>query len=108
MANAEDWTTYRYDSARSGITAEKVVTPLSLHWTFKPTHAPKPAWPKPAEELPRMHFDSAYHVTVANDIVYFGSSVDNKIYAIDAKTGEVRWTFFTEGPVRFAPSIWKD
>jgi outer membrane protein assembly factor BamB len=108
IANAGDWTTYRYDRARSGITAEKVATPLSLRWTFKPTHAPKPAWPKPAEELPRMHLDSAYHVTVANDIVYFGSSVDNKVYALDAKTGEVRWTFFTEGPVRFAPSIWKD
>jgi outer membrane protein assembly factor BamB len=63
---------------------------------------------QPAEELERMHFDSAYHVTVANDTVYFGSSVDNKVYAIKAETGEVRWTFFTEGPVRFAPVIWKD
>jgi outer membrane protein assembly factor BamB len=108
ITNAEDWTTYRYDNARSGVTAEKVTTPLSLHWTFKPAHAPQPAWMKPAEELERMHFDSAYHVTVANGAVYFGSSVDNKVYAVDAAAGKVRWTFFTEGPVRFAPAVWED
>jgi outer membrane protein assembly factor BamB len=108
IANAEDWTTYRYDNARSGVTAEKLTTPLSLHWTFKPAHAPQPAWMKPAEELERMHFDNAYHVTVSNDMVYFGSSVDNKVYAVKAATGEVHWTFFTEGPVRFAPAVWKD
>jgi outer membrane protein assembly factor BamB len=107
VANAEEWATYRYDNARSGVTTEKLATSLSLYWTFKPAHAPKPAWMKPAEELQRMHFDSAYHVTVANGMVYFGSSVDNKTYAVDAGTGEVRWTFFTEGPVRFAPAIWK-
>ena len=108
LANAEDWKTYRYDSARSGVTTEKMTTPLSLQWTFKPNHSPEPAWPPPAEELPRMHFDSAYHVSVVDGTVYFGSSVDNKVYAIDSEKGEVRWTFFTEGPVRFAPSIWKD
>ncbi len=108
IVNAEGWTTYRHDSTRSGVTAEKVATPLSLRWTFKPTHAPKPAWPKPAEELPRTHFDSAYHVTVAKNTVYFGSSVDNKVYALDSKTGKTRWTFFTEGPVRFAPTVWKE
>jgi len=107
MANAEGWLTYRHDNARSSVTGEKVATPLSLRWIFKPTHAPKPAWPRPAEELPRMHLDSAYHVTVANGTVYFGSSVDNKIYALNAKTGKVRWTFFTEGPIRFAPTRWK-
>jgi len=61
----------------------------------------------PAEELPRMHSDNAYHVTLADGIVYFGSSVDNKVYALSAETGKVSWTFFTEGPVRFAPTIWK-
>ncbi|MFC1713174.1 PQQ-binding-like beta-propeller repeat protein [Candidatus Poribacteria bacterium] len=107
-ANAEDWATYRYDSARSGVTSEKLTAPLSLYWTLKPTHSPKPAWPAPGEENPRMHFDSAYHVTASDGKIYFGSSVDNKVYALDSEKGEMDWTFFTEGPVRFAPSIWKD
>jgi len=33
------------------------------------------------------------------------SSTDHNIYALDLETGEKRWTFFTEGPVRFAPAI---
>jgi len=108
LANSENWTTYRYNNARTGVTPEKLTAPLSLQWEFKTVHSPKPAWPKPGEELPRMHFDSVYHVTVANNTVYFGSSVNNKIYAIDSESGETRWTFFTEGPIRFAPSIWEE
>lgn len=104
----EYWMTYRHDNARSGVTFSSLDTPLSLHWTFKPTHPPKPAWPKPGEEMERMHFDNAFHVTAAKGMVYFGSSVDNKIYALNAKTGKIQWTFFTEGPVRFAPTLWKN
>jgi len=102
------WMTYRHDNARSGITAVHLATPLSLHWTFKPTHKPKPAWPEPGEEMARMHFDNAHHVTSAKGMVYFGSPVDNKVYAVNAKTGKINWTFFTEGPVRYPPTIWKD
>ncbi len=37
------------------------------------------------------------------DTIYFGSSSQDKIYALDAGSGKVRWTFVTNGPVRFAP-----
>lgn len=105
---AYDWTTYRHDNTRSSITPERIVPPLSLRWVFKPTHAPKPAWYEPSEEMKRVHFDDAYHVTSANGLVYFGSSVDNKVYALHAESGTVQWTFFTEGPVRYAPTVWKE
>ncbi|MBD3182662.1 PQQ-binding-like beta-propeller repeat protein [Candidatus Poribacteria bacterium] len=108
LANAEGWLTYRYDSARSGFTSEKMAAPLSLKWNFVPNHTPKPAWPMPGEEQPRMHFDSVYHTVVSDGKVYFGSSVDGKIYALDSDKGEVEWTFFTDGPIRFAPSIYDD
>ena len=107
LRTEEGWTTYRHDNARSGVTTVDLTTPLSLRWTFQPTHAPKPAWSEPAEELERMHSDNAYHVTTVGGRVYFGSSVDNKVYALSAKTGKVQWTFFTEGPVRYAPTVWK-
>lgn len=105
-AVAEGWPTYRHDAARSGVTVERVVTPLSLRWHFQPVHSPKPAWPKPAEELPRMHLDSAYHVTIDDGTVYFGSSMDHTVYAVRTASGKVRWTFVTEGPVRYAPTVW--
>jgi outer membrane protein assembly factor BamB len=58
--------------------------------------------------LNRVDFDDALQVTVVNNVVYFGSSVDNKAYALDAATGEEHWSFFTGGPIRLAPTVWKD
>ncbi len=105
---AADWPTYRGDNARSSASAAKIHPELSLHWTYKPTHPPKLAWPKPAEEIHRMDFDRAYYVTSANGLVYFGGSADDQVCALDLETGQVRWRFFTGGPVRFAPTVWKD
>ena len=55
-----------------------------------------------------MHSDNVYHVISADGIAYFGSPVDNKVYAIDVSSGKLRWSFFTDGPVRFAPTIFKN
>jgi outer membrane protein assembly factor BamB len=107
-ANGDTWPTFRCDKARSGVTSESITPPLTLQWIHQAAHAPRPAWPPPSEERPRMHFDSAYHVTTANRLVYFGSSVDHQVYALDASSGELRWTFFTDGPVRLAPAIYKN
>ncbi|MEA3226034.1 MAG: PQQ-binding-like beta-propeller repeat protein, partial [Planctomycetota bacterium] len=103
---AEDWPTYRSDVARSGVTSETVGPGLSLRWQYVPTHPPKPAWPMPSEELPRMHIDNAFPVVIAGGNAYFGSCVTNKVTAIDVADGEIRWEFFTEGPVRFAPALY--
>lgn len=100
-----DWPTYRGDSHRSGYTPEKLPTNLSLHWSYKARHGPSPAW---SGRDTRMPFDLAYHTVVAGDNLYFGSSADCKVYALDASTGAERWTFFTGSPVRFAPALWKN
>lgn len=112
MVCADDWPTYRHDVARSGVTPEKLATPLAESWVFRPRHAPAPAWEVPRDvpvegilELPRVRFDDANHVVAAGNILYFGSTADNKVYALDAASGRVRWTFFTGGPVRLAPTV---
>jgi outer membrane protein assembly factor BamB len=111
-AVADDWPTYRHDNQRSAVTAERVAAPLSEDWAFTPLHGPSHAWgdpqPKPVEKIleqPRLRFDDAFHVAVAGGMVFFGSSSECKVYALDAATGEVRWEFFTEGPVRMAPTV---
>jgi outer membrane protein assembly factor BamB len=101
-----DWPAYRHDAARSGVSQDAIAHPLSLRWLRQSQHIPKPAWPMPAEEKPRMHCDSAFHVVMDNERAYFGSSIDNGVYAINANNGAVQWTFYTQGPVRFAPSIY--
>jgi outer membrane protein assembly factor BamB len=102
---AEDWSTYRFSVTRNGVTPETIGPELFLHGRYVPTHAPVPAWFPPAEELPRMHGDNALHVAVANGNVYFGSSVTNKVCSVEYASGWTNWTFFTEGPVRFAPTV---
>lgn len=111
-ASADDWPTYRHDVRRSGISGELLAAPLSEDWVFVPTLPPSHAWgdpqPVPIEknlELPRLRFDDAFHVAAAGHLVYFGSSADNTVYALDARDGRVRWTFTTDGPVRLAPTV---
>ena len=111
---AEDWPTYMHDKQRSGVTAERLELPLNACWVYKATHQPQPAWPGPAKQdfwhrafnlRATVTYDRAFHVVGAGDTIFFGSSADDKVYALDARTGAERWTFFTEGPVRLAPTI---
>jgi len=51
------------------------------------------------------NFDPCFYVTSVGNLVYFGSSHDNAVHALDAETGEERWVFFTEAPVRLPPTI---
>lgn len=101
---AAEWPTYRQDGQRSGVTEARLPADLAPRWRFEPAHAPKPAWPMPGEETPRMHSDRAFHTVVAENTVFFGSSVDDQLYALDADSGDIRWRFFAGGPIRFAPT----
>ncbi len=110
-----DWPTYRHDNARTGSTSESLAAPLSLRWVYTPAHPPRPAWSGPAKraregfyQRHRVIFDDAFQVAAAGGLVYFGSSSDHKVYALDAVTGGERWSFFTGGPVRLAPTLYKD
>jgi outer membrane protein assembly factor BamB len=116
-ASAADWPTYRHDNARTGCASESLARPggLALQWVYTPVYPPRPAWSAPAKRpregfklRHRVIFDDAFQVAAVGNVVYFGSSVDNKVYALDAATGEERWSFFTGGPVRLAPTVWKD
>jgi outer membrane protein assembly factor BamB len=102
---AGDWPTFHCDALRSGYTADVLPEELSLCWSYKPRHAPQPAWPGTDTRMP---FDRAFHTVIAGDMLLFGSSADGKVSALDAATGEERWTFLTGGPVRFAPAVWRD
>ena len=98
LLGAEGWSTYRGDSARSGYTADELPRQLSLQWTYR-SHLPDSAWPS----SDRQEFDRAFHTVVAGGLLFFGSSADHKLHAIDAATGEERWSYFTDGPIRLAP-----
>jgi len=113
-SRGDDWPTYNHDNARSGITSEQLPATLSECWRFQSNHAPEPAWPPPAAQdfwhnhnqlRPTVIYDRAFHAVTVRDAVYFASSADFSVYALDAKTGKVRWVFFAGGPVRLAPVV---
>ena len=114
LGQAADWPTYQHDYARSGVARESLLAPFTDGWVHRSRHAPRPAWRGEAkwdgynkvyDLKSRQIFDYAYHPVIADGLLYYGSSADDKIYCLDAATGEQRWTFFTEGPVRLAPTI---
>lgn len=112
LAGAGDWPTYRHDAARSGITAEALRPPLVECWRFVSRVAPDPAWEAPRDvpvegilELGRTRFDDAHHVAVADGRVYFGTSGDGRLCALDVATGKKVWARHAGGPVRLAPSF---
>lgn len=109
-----DWPTYQHDYSRSGVAGESLLTPFTEGWVHRSKHEPRPAWRGEAkwdgynkvyDMKSRQVFDYAYHTAIANGLLYFGSSADDKIYCLDVVTGKEKWVFFTEGPVRLAPTI---
>lgn len=100
-----DWPCYKADAARSGVTAEAFELPLVKVWTYEPAQPPQPAWPEPGKELHRMDFDYACQPVVVGGVVFFSSSADDTVRALDAVTGESRWRFTVGGPLRFAPHV---
>ncbi len=64
----------------------------------------RPAWP----DQPLLQFDVAYRPVVAGKTLFLASSQADGVAAFDAETGDPLWRFFTDGPVRFAPTVWDD
>jgi outer membrane protein assembly factor BamB len=113
-ALAADWPTYRNDYARTGVSPDPLPRNLVEAWSWRSAQLPQPAWQGEAkwdgwnkvyDLKARQTFDRVFHAVIASGRVYFGSSADDQVYCLDAKTGRELWTFFTEGPVRFTPTI---
>ena len=116
VARAEDWPTYMHDNARSGITTESLdLTTLARSWVYTSPTPPQVAWdggqPWDAYKgytVPSLRdFDFAFSVTVVGDCLYFGSSVTDSIHCLDVNTGQQKWFFRTNGPVRYPPCFYE-
>ncbi len=107
LASAGDWPAYRHDVQRSAVTADRLALPLAPAWIYTCDQPPAPAWPDPPGMINWMDFDYAPAIVIAEGILCFGSSADDSVRALDARTGTERWRFTAGGPVRFAPQIVK-
>lgn len=82
-----DWPTYRADNARSAQTQAAVPEQVKLLWQFAPKTEIEPTAP------------------VAAGGLVFVAGLDGIVRALDAQSGQVRWTAYTAGPVRFPPAV---
>ena len=71
-----------------------------LQWTWQ-LPPRQPAW----EHTQRMDPDWEYVPVRAGDLVLVGCEFNGALLAFDAATGEQRWRFDTEGPIRTAPAV---
>jgi len=94
---------FQADAARSGYTPEPLLRTLYPSWSHR-IATPQAAWPTSE----RLTFDRAAQPVIADGVLFFASSGDDQIVALDAATGKVRWSRFMDAPARFAPAVWKD
>ena len=99
--HAADWPQFRHDAGRSAATDAALPAELHLQWT-RALPKPQPAFP--SEE--RLRFDASYEPVVLGTTMFVPSMVTDSVTALATDTGKVRWRFFANGPIRFAPVAW--
>lgn len=97
-----DWPQFRYDARRGAASPEELPAEMRLQWV-RELPAPRPAFPG---EI-RLLYDASYEPVVLGKSMFVPSMVTDSVTALDTETGAERWTFFAEGPVRFAPVAWQ-
>jgi len=111
-----NWPTYRHDNRRSGVTTSDLNFPLKTRWVYRSSQPPQMAWTGPAKwdaysgnsGLQSMrNFDPCFYVTSDGQQVYFGSSADDAVHALDLLTGKEKWVRFAGAAVRLPPTIAK-
>jgi len=86
-ATANEWPTYRHDNERSGYSSAELGSDLSRSWETK--------LPGPLSAL-----------VAAGGLVYVAQIDQHKLHALDAKTGESRWTYTAGGRIDSPPTYW--
>ena len=114
VARAADWPTYLHDNQRTGATGEQLALPLKPLWTHGQPQESAAAWPDEAKRdeynpgkplRTRFSFDRANHVAVADGRVFVGSAQSHWVRCLAAADGKTLWTFFSDAPVRMAPTV---
>ncbi len=101
---ADEWPTYRHDAWRSGSTAMKLPAALKVAWDVKVAALPEgPA----ADDWKGNPFVEGLLTppVAANGLVFVSAPDLHRVIALDAKTGERRWSFQAGGRVDGPPTI---
>ncbi|HUQ68604.1 MAG TPA: PQQ-binding-like beta-propeller repeat protein, partial [Planctomycetaceae bacterium] len=112
VSHAVDWPTDGGSNARLQSSSERLADSLPLRWTYQAPAAPKLAWSSAEGRTmegklmgSRIRFDDAFRTVIVDGRVYFGSTVDHQLHCRELATGKKLWTFYTDGPIRLAPTV---
>lgn len=98
-----DWPAWRHDAGRTAYAPDELPSEVQLLW--ERVYSPRElAWEEPLNR-DRMPFDRAFEPVASDGMLFVGFNDSDKLVALDAATGEERWTFYTDGPVRLPPTV---
>ncbi|MBA4387138.1 MAG: hypothetical protein C0404_04095 [Verrucomicrobia bacterium] len=96
-----DWPQWRADEYRSAMTVRSLPSTLYQHW-----RRDFPAYSTPGVLTEYSSDDFGYFQPVmAGTTVVVNVTGRDKLVAMDAVSGALKWTFYTDGPTRYPPVI---
>ncbi len=97
-ASAEDWPMWRYDAGRTAASPTALPKKMHLHWV-RHYAAREQVWDDPLNQ-DLMHYDAFFEPVIMGGLLFIGFNDTDKVVALDLATGEERWRFYADGPVR--------
>ncbi len=95
---AVDWPMWRFDEGRSACSTEQLPDQLDAIWSWK--FSPRePVWDDPLNR-DMMQYDKQFEPIVLGNTLFVGFNDKDKVVAIDTESGQVKWSFYADGPVR--------
>lgn len=99
---AGDWPMWRYDANRSASSSDSIADEKpNVLWQLS-LGARQQVWDSPLNNY-LMQYDKVFEPIVSGQTLIIGFNDSDKIVGIDTASGKVRWTYFTDGPIRLAP-----
>jgi len=97
---------WRFDAGRTAASPVGLPAELQLQWVRRfPQRVT--VWEEPLNR-DRMAYDRVFEPVVMGTSLFLAFNDTDKVMAFDTATGAVRWTFYTDGPVRLPPVAWGD
>ena len=97
-AVAADWPMWRCDAARTAVSPEPLAGRLHLQWVRQYPQR-EPCWQDPINRR-RMPFDRAFSPIVTGKTLFLPFNDTDKLVALDTASGEEKWRFYADAPVR--------
>jgi outer membrane protein assembly factor BamB len=99
------WPMWRHDAGHTAASPHEL--PQTLHPVWTRHYPPRvPVWDDPLNQ-DMMPYDAIFEPVVAQGRMFVGFNDQDKVVALDARSGEEQWSFYADGPVRFSPVVFR-